>query len=151
MVCFSALETSCLIACRNFETEHRIGYRNIEYKYPRIRRWKFVQSWKCSKCKHSEKELCSSSCLSCVVTVSHSTAIGMSFPGLKLSDCEVDHYHLILRLKWVALYLQFPMHVPPWCTQRFHLYIYIYIYIYSFIQYSVWRQVQSLLQNDAST
>ena len=29
--------------------------------------------------------------------------------------------------------------------------IYIYIFIHSFIQYSVWRQVQSLLQNDAST
>ena len=42
----------------------------------------------------------------------HSTAIGMSFPGLKLSDCEVDRYHLILRLRMSVAVPPVP-YIPP--------------------------------------
>ena len=42
----------------------------------------------------------------------HSTALGVSFPGLKRRDCEADNYHLILRLRMSGA-LPF---ITPWPT-----------------------------------
>ena len=59
----------------------------------------------------------------------HSTAIVTSFLELKLSDCEANHYHLILRLRMSDAVTPVP-YIPLWPTQGLHLYIYIYTHIY---------------------